>query len=113
MEWNNIDYLPKSRRVYRASFPVRICAIQYMMKKIDSFTDFTRQIEYYVDVASDFGSDFAVFPELFTTQLMSFLEEKRPDQAVRRLATYTDQYIELFTELAVDIMLILLVDRIL
>ncbi len=101
MEWNNIDYRPKSRRVYRASFPVRICAVQYMMKKIDSFTEFTRQIEYYVDVAADFGSDFAVFPELFTTQLMSFLEEKRPDQAVRRLATYTDQYIELFTELAV------------
>lgn len=101
MEWNNIDYLPKTRRVYRASFPVRICAIQYMMKKIDSFQDFTRQIEYYVDVASDFGSDFAVFPELFTTQLMSFLEEKRPDQAVRRLAKYTDQYIEVFTELAV------------
>ena len=41
MEWNNIDYLPKSRRVYHASFPVRICAIQYMMKKIDSFSDFT------------------------------------------------------------------------
>ena len=101
MEWNNIDYRPKSRRIYRASFPVRICAVQYMMKKIDSLEEFARQIEYYVDVASDFGSDFVVFPELCTTQLMSFLEEKRPDQAVRRLATYTDQYIELFTELAV------------
>jgi predicted amidohydrolase/ribosomal protein S18 acetylase RimI-like enzyme len=101
MEWNNIDYHPKSRRVYRASFPVRICAIQYMMKKIDCFTEFTRQVEYYVGVAADFGSDFAVFPELFTTQLMSFLEEKRPDKAVRLLATFTDQYIELFTELAV------------
>ena len=101
MEWNNIDYLPKSRKVYSASFPVRICAIQYMMKKIEAFSDFARQIEYYVDIASDFDSDFAVFPELFTTQLMSFLEEKRPDRAVRRLATYTDQYIELFTELAV------------
>ena len=101
MEWNNIDYLPKSRRVYRASFPVRICAIQYMMKKIECFTEFTRQVEYYVNVAADFGSDFAVFPELFTTQLMSFLEEKRPDKSIRLLATYTDQYIELFTELAV------------
>ncbi|MED1202614.1 bifunctional GNAT family N-acetyltransferase/carbon-nitrogen hydrolase family protein [Heyndrickxia acidicola] len=101
MEWNNIDYLPKSRRVYRASFPVRICAIQYMMKKIDTFEDFKKQIEYYVDIAADFESDFAVFPEIFTTQLMSFLEEKRPDQAVRRLATYTDQYIKVFTELAV------------
>jgi predicted amidohydrolase/ribosomal protein S18 acetylase RimI-like enzyme len=101
MEWHNVDYLKKSRRVYRSSFPVRICAVQYMMKKIDSFAEFTRQVEYYVDVAADFGSDFAVFPELFTTQLMSFLEEKRPDMAIRLLATYTDKYIELFTELAV------------
>ncbi|WP_018662802.1 bifunctional GNAT family N-acetyltransferase/carbon-nitrogen hydrolase family protein [Heyndrickxia acidiproducens] len=101
MEWNNVDYLPKSRRVYHAAFPVRITAIQYMMKKIDSLEDFIRQVEYYVDVAADFGSDFAVFPEIFTTQLMSFLNEKRPDQAVRKLAKYTDQYIELFTKLAV------------
>ncbi len=101
MEWYNIDYHLKSRRVYRASFPVRICAVQYMMKKIDCFAEFSRQVEYYVDVAADFGSDFAVFPEIFTTQLMSFLEEKRPDKAIRLLATYTDQYIELFTELAV------------
>jgi hypothetical protein len=34
--------------------------------------------EYYVDVASDARSDFAVFPEIFTTQLMSFLEERSP-----------------------------------
>ncbi|GMA62496.1 carbon-nitrogen hydrolase family protein [Alicyclobacillus fastidiosus] len=101
MEWHNIDYRPKSRRVYRASFPVRICAVQYMMKKIDSFDEFYTQVEYYVNVAADFGSDFVCFPEIFTTQLMSFLEEKRPDQAIRRLSTYTDQYIDLFTELAV------------
>lgn len=101
MEWNNIDYMPKSRRVYRASFPVRICAIQYMMKKIDSFEEFCRQVEYYVDIAADLGSDFALFPEIFTTQLMSYLDEKRPDKAVRRLATFTDSYIELFAELAV------------
>ncbi|MFJ8265744.1 GNAT family N-acetyltransferase [Peribacillus asahii] len=101
MEWNNVDYRPKNKRIYRTSFPVRICAVQYMMKKIDSFQDFNRQIEYYVDVAADFGSDFVVFPEIFTTQLLSFLEEKRPDQAVRRLATYTNQYIDLFTEFAV------------
>lgn len=101
MEWNNIDYHAKSRRVYRMSFPVRICVIQYMMKKIDSFSEFARQVEYYADVAADFGSDFAVFPELLTTQLMSFIDEKRPDHAVRHLATFTEQYIELFAGLAV------------
>jgi len=32
------------------------------MKKIDSLQDFSRQVEYYVDVAADFRSDFVVFP---------------------------------------------------
>lgn len=101
MEWNNIDFLPVSRRVYRMSFPVRICVVQYMMKEISSFDEFARQVEYYVDVAADSSSDFAVFPELLTTQLMSFIDEKIPDRAVRELATYTEEYIELFTGLAV------------
>ncbi|MEQ6376892.1 bifunctional GNAT family N-acetyltransferase/carbon-nitrogen hydrolase family protein [Bacillaceae bacterium S4-13-56] len=101
MEWNNVDYRPTSKRHFKTSFPVRITVIQYMMKSIDSFEEFKRQVEYYVDVAYDFGSDFAVFPEIFTTQLMSFLDEKVPAKAVRRLSEYTEDYIELFTHLAV------------
>ncbi len=101
MEWHNIDYRAKSRRHFKTSFPVRITVIQYMMKNIDSFEEFARQVEYYVDVAYDFGSDFAVFPEIFTTQLMSFLEEKVPAKAIRKLAEFTEDYIELFTKLAV------------
>ncbi|WP_053217101.1 bifunctional GNAT family N-acetyltransferase/carbon-nitrogen hydrolase family protein [Virgibacillus senegalensis] len=100
MEWNNIDYRAKSKRHFKTAYPVRITVIQYMMKNIESFEEFARQAEYYVDVAYDFGSDFAVFPEIFTTQLMSFLEEKVPSKAVRRLTEYTEDYIELFTYLA-------------
>lgn len=51
MEWNNVDYRPKSKRIYRTAFPVRICAVQYMMKKIDSLQDFSRQVEYYPKAA--------------------------------------------------------------
>ncbi|MCP8615323.1 bifunctional GNAT family N-acetyltransferase/carbon-nitrogen hydrolase family protein [Salirhabdus salicampi] len=101
MEWNNIDYRPTSKRHFKTSFPVRITVVQYMMKDIDSFEEFARQVEYYTDVASDFGSDFVVYPEIFTTQLMSFLEEKIPHKAIRKLAEYTEDYIELFTDLAV------------
>jgi len=101
MEWNNIEYHAKSKRHFKTSYPVRITVIQYMMKQIESFEEFARQVEYYVDVAYDFGSDFAVFPEIFTTQLMSFLEEKVPSKAVRKLSEFTEQYIELFTSLAV------------
>ncbi|GAA0327953.1 bifunctional GNAT family N-acetyltransferase/carbon-nitrogen hydrolase family protein [Bacillus carboniphilus] len=101
MEWNNVDYRPKSKRYFKTSFPVRICVVQYGMRQIHNFEEFENQVEYYVDVAYDAGSDFVVFPEIFTTQLMSFLEEKTPSLAIRKLTEYTEQYIELFTQLAV------------
>ncbi len=101
MEWNNIDYHPKTNRFFKTSQPVRICVVQYMMRQIESFDDFANQVEYFTDVASDAGADFAVFPEIFTTQLMSFLSEKTPSMAVRKITEYTEQYIELFTDLAV------------
>jgi predicted amidohydrolase/ribosomal protein S18 acetylase RimI-like enzyme len=101
MEWNNIDYRPKTRRHLKTSFPVRICVIQYQMRKVEGFDDFAEQCEYFVDVAAHYASDFAVFPELLTTQLLSFLEEKSPTAAARELAGYTDRYVELFRGLAV------------
>ncbi|CAG9621778.1 carbon-nitrogen hydrolase family protein [Sutcliffiella rhizosphaerae] len=101
MEWNNVEYIPQTKRHFKTSFPVRICVVQYMMKSINSFDEFANQVEYYTDVASDAGADFAVFPEIFTTQLMSFLHEKVPSKAVQRLTEFTEQYIQLFTDLAV------------
>ena len=35
MEWNNVDYIPLSKRHFKTSYPVRICAVQYMMRKIN------------------------------------------------------------------------------
>ncbi len=101
MEWNNVDYHPQTKRFYKTAHPVRICVVQYMMRKIASFEDFASQVEYFVDVAADAESDFAVFPEIMTTQLMSFLNEKSPSQAVRKVTEFTEPYIELFTTLAV------------
>jgi predicted amidohydrolase/ribosomal protein S18 acetylase RimI-like enzyme len=101
MEWNNIDYKPQSKRHFKTSYPVRICVVQYQMRQISSFDDLAGQVEYFVDVASDAYSDFVVFPEIFTTQLMSFLNEPVPSIAVRKMTDYTEPYIELFTDLAV------------
>ncbi|MBP3951487.1 bifunctional GNAT family N-acetyltransferase/carbon-nitrogen hydrolase family protein [Bacillus suaedae] len=102
MEWNNIDYRTTSpKRQFKTSFPVRITTIQYEMKKISSFDDFAVQCEYYTDVAASYNSDFAVFPEIFTLQLLSFLPEKSPSLAIRRLTEFTEDYLDLFTHLAV------------
>jgi predicted amidohydrolase/ribosomal protein S18 acetylase RimI-like enzyme len=101
MEWSNIEYRPPGRRHQKASNPVRICVIQYQLRKVTGWEDFAQQTEYFVDVASNYKSDFAVFPELLTTQLLSCVDEKRPSEAVRSIPKFTDEYIEHFTELAV------------
>ncbi len=102
MEWPNVDFRPETaRKRMRTALPVRVCAIQYMMRKINSFDEFAQQVEYFTDVASGFGSDFAVFPEIFTTQLLSFLDNGSPSQAIRELTEFTEDYIKHFTHLAV------------
>jgi predicted amidohydrolase/ribosomal protein S18 acetylase RimI-like enzyme len=101
LEWANLDYRPNPDRVFLAAQPVRICVVQYEMRKINSFEDFVRQCEFFIDVASDYRCDFILFPEIYTTQMLSFIEAPRPALAVRKLAEFTPQYLERFTKLAV------------
>jgi len=104
MEWNNIDYLPEIKEQSLTTKKIRICCIQYEMRKITSFEDFAAQVEYFTDVASNYKSDFALFPELMTTQLLSFMNLKgvSPDESIRKLHEYTDDYITLFTRLSME-----------
>jgi len=101
LEWTNLDYIPDRTQFYIRVAPVRICAVQYQMRLINSFEEFATQCEYFIDVASDYRSDFIVFPEMFTCQLLSFLPTERPARAMRKLSQFTPQYLDLFTKLAV------------
>jgi predicted amidohydrolase/ribosomal protein S18 acetylase RimI-like enzyme len=103
LEWTNLDYVPEEarRRLAHVSL-VRLCVVQYHMRRIESFEEFATQCRFFVDVASDYKSDFVVFPELFTTQLLSCIEARSPAEAARRLAEYTPQYLDLFGDLAVS-----------
>jgi GNAT superfamily N-acetyltransferase len=102
LEWTNLDYVPDTKRIYAPVFPVRVCAVQYQMRIIKNFEEFAKQCEFFLDVASDYRSDFVLFPEIFTTQLLSFLPSERPAIAMRNLAEFTPKYLELFTQLAVQ-----------
>ena len=101
LEWTNLDYVPDGPRQYRAVSLVRVCAIQWQMRALDDWEDFAQQVEFYVDTASDYRSDFAVFPELFTLELLSLVEARGPGAAARQLSEYTPRYLELMTDLAV------------
>lgn len=102
LEWVNLDYRSARGRRHQAARPVRICAVQYRMRHVESFEEFAQQCTYFVDVAAGYRSDFVVFPELLTTQMLSFLPSERPALSVRRLAEYTPRYLELFAGLAVE-----------
>lgn len=102
LEWTNLDYVPATTRRTHAVAPVRICVVQYQMRAIANFDEFATQCRFFVDVGSGYKSDFVVFPELFTTQLLSTIEARNPADAARKLAEYAPQYLELFTDLAIS-----------
>jgi predicted amidohydrolase/ribosomal protein S18 acetylase RimI-like enzyme len=101
LEWSNIDYVPPIGKKIVTSKIARICAVQYMLRPIKNFDDFAIQCDYFTDVASGYKSDFVLFPEIFTLQLLSFLPNERPGVAVRHLAEFTPQYLELFNKLSI------------
>lgn len=87
----------------RTKNSVRIASVQYQVRKVHSFEDFAKQIEYFVDVAADYRADFVLFPELVTIPLLS-IENTRltPQQSIEKITQYTDNYVEFMQKLAVS-----------
>jgi predicted amidohydrolase/ribosomal protein S18 acetylase RimI-like enzyme len=102
LEWSNLDYSPDLDRIFVAAHPIKLCVVQYEMRKINSFEEFVTQCEFFIDVASDYRCDFILFPEIFTTQMLSFIDAERPAIAVRKLAEFTPQFIDRFSKLAIN-----------
>lgn len=82
---------------------VRVATVQFQMRRISRVEEFEEQVEYFVDVASDYHSDFVAFPELFTLQLLSIETEKlAPQQAIEKIAGYADRFVAFMERLAVS-----------
>lgn len=102
LEWTNLDHVPESRRrVTRTIEPVRLGVVQYGMHPVAAFENLARQVEFFVDAAGDQKADYLLFPELFTTQLISATNAKRASDQARELSNYTPEYLDLFADLAV------------
>ncbi|MGE3690395.1 MAG: nitrilase-related carbon-nitrogen hydrolase [Novosphingobium sp.] len=81
---------------------VRVATVQFQMRRISKIDEFEEQVEYFVDVASDYRCDFVTFPELFTLELLSIASAKlAPAEAIERIADYTDRYCKFMERLAV------------
>ncbi|PLS05425.1 carbon-nitrogen hydrolase family protein [Neobacillus cucumis] len=79
---------------------LRVSAVQYHLHTIHSFKDFADQVEHYIKAAEEFGTDFIIFPEFFTTQLMSIGNANGEVLTIQELPDFTEQYRSLFISLA-------------
>ncbi|MBO9129000.1 carbon-nitrogen hydrolase family protein [Bacillus sp. 165] len=78
---------------------LRVSAVQYHLHTIQSFEEFAEQVQHYIKAAQEFEAEFVLFPEFFTTQLMSISKQTK----IQDLPEFTDQYRSLFTSLAKQI----------
>ncbi|MEK4115454.1 carbon-nitrogen hydrolase family protein [Paenibacillus sp. FSL W8-0919] len=78
----------------------RVSAVQYHLHTIQSFDDFAQQSEHYIRTAEEFEANFVLFPEFFTTQLMSIGDDQGRALSINDLPDFTDRYLELFIRLA-------------
>lgn len=82
---------------------VRVATVQFQMRRITRIEEFEEQVEYFVDVASDYNADFVVFPELFTLELLSIATAKlAPAEAIEKISDYTERYCAFMEKLAVS-----------
>ncbi|TWU59801.1 (R)-stereoselective amidase [Rubripirellula tenax] len=79
---------------------VRIAAVQYLLRSIKDWDEFENQVRFVMKAAGDYKPQFVMFPEIFTTQLLSFMDTNDLRKAVRGLDEFTERYTQLFVELA-------------
>lgn len=106
MVWRNPyaeEVHTKSALAHGQKEAVRVATVQFQQRMIKSFDEFIHNIEYFVDICADYRSDFCVFPELFTLQLLA-LEEKRlsPSESIEALTRYTPRFVEALSQMAIS-----------
>ena len=81
---------------------MRVAAVQYQMRAVETLTEFEKNVEYFVDVCADYRADFCLFPEMFTVALLA-LEKRRlsPEESIAALSKHTPRFIEFMSQLAV------------
>lgn len=99
IEWLNPNHSPTTSQNHRK---VRVAAVQYQVRKINSFQEFADQVEYFVETAHDYRADFVLFPEFFSVQLLSqdSLKNLPSREGIAKLAEMEDEFMALMSRLA-------------
>jgi predicted amidohydrolase len=80
---------------------IRVAALQYFIRPVQSFDQFRDQVAALVETAEDYKCHLMVFPEYFTVQLLTLGNVKRPiREQIRDLAHQLPRYTEMLSDLA-------------
>jgi len=102
MEWNNIYYDDSPKLINLKKNIIRLGLIQWQMRPLNNVEALFEQAEFFIDAVSGYGSDFALFPELFTAPLMADYNHLSEAEAIRELARHTDPIQKRFQEFAIS-----------
>jgi predicted amidohydrolase/GNAT superfamily N-acetyltransferase len=101
IEWINIYHEPNQALLNEKKTNVRLGLVQWQMRPFRDFESLCEQIEFFVDAASGYKSDFILFPEFFHAPLMAEYNHLTEAEAIRGLAKYTAPLKERFSQLAI------------
>jgi predicted amidohydrolase/ribosomal protein S18 acetylase RimI-like enzyme len=102
MEWNNIYYDENPNLINTKKSVIRLGLIQWQMRPLNNLEQLFEQAEFFIDVVSGYGSDFALFPELFTAPLMADYNHLSEADAIRELAKHSEPIRKRFQEYAIS-----------
>src|SRR6476620_5094675 len=102
LEWNNIYYDKSPQLINVRKTVIRLGLVQWQMRPLANIDALFEQCEFFIDVVSGYGSDFALFPELFIAPLMADFNHMSEADAIREIAQYCDPIRKRFQELAIS-----------
>jgi predicted amidohydrolase len=79
---------------------VRVACVQHQARRVRHFDDFAAQVDYFVTTAAAYKSDFVVFPEFFSVQLLTSMETLAPREGIRLMERFTPAFVDLMSKLA-------------
>ena len=79
---------------------LKIGTIQFRIREIHSFKEFSKHVTKFVELAARQKIDLLVFPELFTLELLSIENVNETSEIPKVLVKYYENYLNLFSKLA-------------
>jgi len=102
LEWNNIYYDKSPKLINVRKSVIRLGLVQWQMRPLANLEALFEQSEFFIDVVSGYGSDFALFPELFIAPLMADFNHMSESDAIREIARYCEPIRKRFQEFAIS-----------